>query len=407
MPSTIKAEKLIKVSPAQVYYAFTHALSLHEWLCDFATVAPRPGGRMYLWWHGDYFSAGEYTALEENKSIAFTWFGRGDPGPSSVKVTLESKGGGTKVLLEHSIPDGDSIPAWKGWKGSTEEFHREWVSSLENLAQVLESGLDKRTFDRPMLGINISDFNAGIAKSLGIPVTQGVRLDNLLENMGAYKAGLRKDDVLVQLAGKAITDDYGSLLASLQGKKGGENVEVVFYRGPQKKTVTMELTRRPTPEIPMEPAELAKAIRAKYDEALAALDNVFEKVIEAEADLRPAPGEWSAKEILSHLIQTERNAVGNLDDVVGGYERLSDDWSGNIDAHIKATVVAYKDIQGMLDELKCLAAEIVYFLTALPPEFVARKSSYILSAWQLLEGQSHMLSHIGQIKTALTTARKK
>jgi uncharacterized protein YndB with AHSA1/START domain len=401
MLTTVKAEKFVKASPAQVYYAFTHAIALHEWLCDFATVAPRPGGRMYLWWHGDFYSAGEYTALEENKSVAFTWFGRGDPGPSQVKVTLEPKDGGTNVVMAHTIPD------WTGWKSSPEEFLREWADSLENLAQVLETGLDKRTFDRPMLGINIRDFSPEIAKALGVPVTQGVRLDNLLEEMGAYKAGLRKDDVLVQLAGKPITNDYGSLVASLQGRKGGDKVEVVFYRGPEKKTVTMELTRRPMPEIPWEPVELAKAVRLKYDEALATLEQCFAGVSETEADLRPAPAEWSAKDTLAHLIQTERNSVANLDDVVGGYERLSDDWGGNIDAHIQATAAAYKTVQGMLDELKRLTAEVVAFLAALPPEFIARKSSYFLWAWQLLQGQSHTLSHVEQIKVAISAARKK
>jgi uncharacterized protein YndB with AHSA1/START domain len=401
MSTTVSSEQFINATPAQVYYAFTHAIALHEWLCDFATVAPRPGGRMYLWWHSDFYSAGEYVSLEENKSVVFKWFGRGDPLPTEVAVSLQEKDGGTLVMLSHTVPDG------KEWKERAKGFKAEWDSTLPNLASVLETGLDRRIFDRPMLGINISDFSPEIAKSLGVPVTQGVRIDSPLKEMGAYKAGLRKDDVLVQFNGKLITNDFGSLVSALRGTKGGDKVEVVFFRGPGKKTVTMELTKRPVPDVPWEPAELARQVRLKYDESLAALEQCFQSVTETEADRGPAAGEWSAKQTLAHLIQTERNWIANLDDVVGGYERLSDDWGGNLDAHIKATVLAYKNAQGMLDELKHLADETVAFLAALPPEFSARKCSYYLAAWQMLQAQSHTFSHVEQIKSAIAAAQKK
>ena len=400
MSTTVSSEQCIKASPAQVYYAFTHAIALHEWLCDFATVAARPGGRMYLWWHGDFYSAGEYVSLEENKSVVFKWFGRGDPAPSEVAVSIEEKDGGMRITLSHTVPGG------KDWETRAKGFKAEWDSTLPNLASVLETGLDRRIFDRPMLGINISDFSPEIARALGVPVTQGTRIDSPLETMGAYKAGLRKDDVLVQFNGKPITNDFGSLVTALQGKKGGDEVEVVFYRGPEKKTVIMELSKRPVPEIPWQPAELARQVRAKYDESLAALEQCFQGVTEAEADHEPAAGEWSAKQTLAHLIQTERNWIANLDDVVGGYERLADDWGGNLPAHINATLMAYKNVRGLLAELKRLANEAVAFLAALPPEFVARKCSYYQAAWQMLEAQSHTFSHVEQIKSAIAAAHK-
>ncbi|MEW6092985.1 MAG: SRPBCC domain-containing protein, partial [Chloroflexota bacterium] len=184
MSQTVVSEQFIKVTPKQVYYAFTHAGALTEWLCDLATAAPRPGGRMYLWWHGDFYSAGEYIQLEENKSVKFKWFARIDPAPSEAFVTLKEQKGGTLVTLAHSGPDGAD------WQKRLEGFKAQWDSTLPNLAQVLETGLDKRTYDRPMLGININDFSPEIAKAIGVPVTQGIRIDSPLETMGAYKAGL-------------------------------------------------------------------------------------------------------------------------------------------------------------------------------------------------------------------------
>jgi uncharacterized protein YndB with AHSA1/START domain len=401
MSTTVISEQNVKVSPAQVYYAFTHATALHEWLCDYATVAPRPGGRMYLWWHGDFYSAGEYISLDENKTIKFKWFARFEPAATEVTVNLTPKDGGTLVTLHHSVPDGEE------WAQRAAGFKSEWDSTLLNLASALETGLDRRTFDRPMLGINISDFNSEIAKKLKVPVTQGVRLDEVRQGFGAHAAGLCKDDVIVELDGKPLTNDYGSFVAALAGKKGGDRVGVVFYRGPQKKTLVMELTKRPVPEISWNPVELAQQVRRKYDDSLSQLDACFKEIKETEADQEPAPGEWSAKQTLAHLILTERGWISNLDDSVGGYERLADDWGGNLPAHINATVQAYGTFRGMLDELKRLSVEIVSFLSALPVSFIERKSSYFLNAAQVLELESHTISHINQIKAALGKAQIK
>ncbi len=401
MSTSITSEQFIRATPAQVYYALTHATALHEWLCDFATVAPRPGGRMYLWWHGDFYSAGEYISLEENKSVKFKWFGRSEPAATEVTVTLTPKPDGTLVVFNHSVPDGED------WKQRAQGFKTEWDSTLANLASVIETGLDRRTFDRPMLGINISDFNPDIAKTLRVPVSQGVRLDEVRQGMGAYAAGLCKDDVIVELDGKSITNDYGSFVAALTGKKGGDKVQVVFYRGPQKKAVTMELTKRPVLDISWNPVELAKQVHLKYDDALSRLEACFKDVSEAEADREPAPGEWSAKQTLAHLIQSERGWIANLDDSVGGYERPADDWGGNLPAHVNATVKAYGTIRGLLDELRRLSIEMVAFLAALPNSFVERKAGYFLTAAQMLELESHTIAHTDQINAAIAMARKK
>lgn len=401
MATQVRAEKWIKSSPAQVYYALTHAAELVEWMCDFATVAPRPRGRLYLWWHGDFYSTGEFISLEENKSVVFQWHARLDPCSTEVAVTLEEKEGRTVVTLTQTLPEGSY------WVENAPRFQQEWEATLDNLAQMLETGLDKRVFDRPMIGINISDFNADIARALGVPVKTGIRLDFLPEEMSAYKAGLRKDDVLVSLGGHPITNDFDSLLSALQGTKVGDKLEAVFYRGPEKQSVLVELGKRPAPEIPWDAATLSKIVRAKYDDGLAALEAAFAGVNEAEADFAPAAGEWSAKETLAHLIHNERHWLENLDDVIGGYPRTADDWGGNSSIHARATVAAYKTIRGLLDEMKRLADEMVSYTAALPESFISHKAAYFLSVNMLLEGSlPHIRSHLDQIQKAIAAARE-
>ncbi len=392
-------EQFVKTPPAQVYRAFTNATVLREWLCDVATVAPKPGGRMYLWWNGDYYSSGEYVALKPDKKIVFKWFGRGEAKPTPVTITLKKQNGGTHITLAHKIPTG------KQWQGSADGFKNEWVVSLENLASVLETGKDLRIFNRPMLGIAIGDFTAEQAANLGVPVTVGMRLDATLENMGAYAAGLRGNDVIVNFNGHPITD-FSSLVVALQGKKGGDRVEVEFYRGPEKKTVTMELSRRPTPEVIWEPKELAKRLQARYDEDQTLLEKAFEGVSEIEAGTPPAPGEWSAKEVLAHLILGYQFNPNFYAQAFTGSEPWTDDFGGNSHELTHAVVVAFPTLPELFAEMRHLARLMVAFVEAWPPEFVANKSTYFRLAWPLLEGQTHTQSHAEQIKAAIAAARK-
>jgi uncharacterized protein YndB with AHSA1/START domain len=396
---SVTSEKFIKATAAEVYLAFTNATLLKEWLCDVATVSPKPGGRMYLWWNGDFYSSGEYVALKPNRSITFQWFGRGESIPTQVAVTLSKKKGGTLVTMTHTLPAGED------WLKIAQGFQHEWTVSLENLVSVLETGLDRRVFDRPMLGVNPGDFSAEQAKQLGVPVTKGLRLDYVGEGMGAHAAGLVRDDVLVSLGGVPLSD-FDSLVASLHGKKGGEKVEVVFYRGPEKKTVTMELTRRPVPEVPFDIPELARGVRARYDESLAALAQTFQGVTEQEASFRPAPDEWSAKEVLGHLVLGEQFFPNYFLSLFQGQELWSDSWSGNSNELTRAAVAAYPSVPELLEELRRLSNLMVAFIETWPKDYLERKGSYFRAAGQLLEGQTHTHAHLAQIQAAIAKSRK-
>jgi len=397
---TVAVARRVGAPPHQAYEAFTRALYLHEWLCDFATVDPRVGGRIYLYWHaGSDYACGEFLALAENRSVAFTWLGRGDNAPGQVEVELAPNAGGTLIQVHHATPGADESGA------RAAALDRRWTEALANLAAVLETGLDPRTWERPLLGIGLTDYDATIARSLGVPVADGLRLDSVVHGLGAEAAGLGKDDVLVEMAGAPLRSDFGSLVAALENKRAGDRVEVIYYRGPDRRVTTMELSRRPVPTYPDEPSGLAEAVRASRANSLAALEAALLGVDDARAGRSPAPGEWSAKDTLAHLVQAERTWLGDLGDLIGGYERISDAFGGNITAAIRATVAAYPTVDALLEELRHLAAEAAAFAAALPPELVARKSTYRTAASLLLGAEEHTGEHVAQISAAVAAAR--
>ena len=62
-------------------------------------------------------------------------------------------------------------------------------------------------------GYIIGDFNADIATKLGVPVEYGTRLSDVVDGMGAQKAGLQKNDVIIAIDGHELT--IGTTLGSV------------------------------------------------------------------------------------------------------------------------------------------------------------------------------------------------
>ncbi len=397
---TFKFKQTVNAPAAQVYRAFTNSTAIREWLSDGATADARKGGRLYLWWNDGYTAGGEFTTLTPGKKVAFTWRGRGEPEATKVQVSLAEKNGSTVVTVTHS-----GFGAGKAWARMIKEMTAAWLYSLENLASVLGSGPDLRITTRPMLGIMVDAFDAEVAKKLGVPVADGLRLSGTLEGMGARAAGLQNDDVIVSLGGKKVTGN--TLAVALQGRRGGDTVPVVFYRGQEKHKVMMQLSRRPLPEIPATPGELADAIRKIDAELDVELAKCFEGVTEEEASFKPTPEEWSAKDVVAHLLSGERDNHAFVTEAIDGVARWYDGFGSNIQARHTAVMAAYPTVQAMLEEYRRNQTETAALLAALPPEFVARKGAYWQIAFNFLQPPFHNHEHFNQIRAAIEAARKR
>jgi uncharacterized protein YndB with AHSA1/START domain len=392
MQTTIKHVLTVKASPAAVYRAFTNATALREWLADVATVDPRPGGRFFLAWNNGYFTAGEFHAVQPDKEVQFTWAGRDDPAPSKVRVSITQLDSGQATLvLEHT-----NLGAGSDWSQAFKEIERGWENGLRNLVSVIDDGPDLRIINRPMMGLIFGEFDKKHAEELGIPSTSGLRIDNVVEGLGAQLAGLRKNDVIVSVDAKPLTE-FTALIALLQGKQAGDRLEIGYYRGGDRKKTTLELSRRPIPEFPRTPAALSAAVEKIYAVVAEQLQALLQGVDEETAARKPRVDEWNIKEILAHLIQSERDTQAWISEIVFSAERSGDAFGGNLMARVQATASVYPTILALHEALRLAQAETVALIAALPDSFSANKGSFWRMGYQLIQFELHARDHLAQI----------
>lgn len=401
MNTSLKFVQTINASAPLVYRAFTKATALREWLCDIATVDPKVGGRIFLAWNSGYYSSGEYVKLLADREVTFIWSGRDDPAPTRVTVHINAlDSGATTLSVEHT-----GIENSPQWAKASEEISRGWNNGLRNLVSVLEAGPDLRITNRPMMGIMFGDFNKKRAEELGVPVSEGMRLEGTVDGMGAQKGGLMKNDVIVAIGGKP-TPDFASVTNVLQGLEAGNHVDITVYRGPEKKRLSMELSRRPLPEIPPNVKALGdtlKKLNAQTDEEI---KQALQGVSDAEASFKPAPGEWSVKEILAHLIHDERDKHGYITELVFSEERVSDGYGDNLPARTSATVAVYQTMDALLEEFQRCEMETVHIISNLPEEFNSNRASFWRLAFNALQYPIHSREHLSQMTNCIDAARK-
>lgn len=392
--------KLLPATPAEVYRAFTNATALRDWLADQAHVAAQEEGAIFLGWNRPgYYVAGRYTHLKPDKRVMFDWQGIGEPGPSEVQVDIEERQNGTELILVHR-----GLGADARWNGVVDEVRDGWLTALENLHAYFDVGKDLRIARRPFLGVIMAgQLTPEDAERLGVPDTDGVMISGAVGGTGAEAAGLQNRDVMVGLAGRPVRY-FSDITAILDDHLAGDVVEMEIYRTGVKQTVPVTLSERPAPEVPDSPGELARRIEEMYDELGKELDLVLEGVSDKDADQNPEKGQWSVKEVLAHLIHTERDGQFWLASVISGAEAMN--FPDNIDARIAATVDAFPKLGDLRQELERLWAETAAMVRHLPDGFTGRKRDYRRVGEALLQGGFHPKEHFHQITETLAAMKE-
>lgn len=91
---------------------------------------------------------------------------------------------------------------------------------------------------QPRLGVRVDKVSPVLAEQLDLPKDTGLVLAEVMPGLAADKAGLKKNDVLLKLAGKDVPTDPEAFTAVVGKLKGGEKVDAVVLRKGKQTTVS-------------------------------------------------------------------------------------------------------------------------------------------------------------------------
>jgi hypothetical protein len=168
--------------------------------------------------------------------------------------------------------------------------------------------MDARLQRRPMLGINPEIVTPEQAAEHGYPVDHGVRIGGLVSGGGAEASGVRKGDILVRV-GDVELREWSSLATALDPHEAGDTVTVALWRDGAQQTLPVTLGARERPAAPDTPEAVVRAAEEMVADIVGRLRAALDGVRDEEAGARPEPSEWSVKEVLAHLLFSERFSV--------------------------------------------------------------------------------------------------
>jgi S1-C subfamily serine protease len=123
------------------------------------------------------------------------------------------------------------------------------------VAQIIASGKVEHAY----LGVSAVEVTPAVAKSFGLPVTEGLVIQTVADGSGAAGAGLKAGTEQVVIAGESFRMG-GDVIVAADGKpvstidelrdviadhKPGDKLQLKIYRGDTAKTVTVTLGRQP------------------------------------------------------------------------------------------------------------------------------------------------------------------
>jgi len=145
---------------------------------------------------------------------------------------------------------------------------------------VMRQLIDKGKVVRGYLGVGIQDVGEDLARSMGLPGTDGSLIRQVYTGSPAGKAKLKVGDFITAVDGKKITDS-DELRSRIAAVSPGAIVKLTLYRGKEKRTVPVEIAEQPKDFAAMHGAPLeekapSEAVR-KFGLEVATLDEELAK----------------------------------------------------------------------------------------------------------------------------------
>jgi S1-C subfamily serine protease len=127
------------------------------------------------------------------------------------------------------------------------------VNTAKDLLPDLKAG---ERIERAYLGVQMQDVTKQLADDLNLASDNGALVVQVTKDSPADKAGLRGGrtetsqgvpaggDLIVAVDGKSVSDS-NDVATAISQKRPGETAEITYHRGDSKKTVNVELAKRP------------------------------------------------------------------------------------------------------------------------------------------------------------------
>jgi S1-C subfamily serine protease len=117
---------------------------------------------------------------------------------------------------------------------------------------IYRTGNDEKS-KQGWLGVSIQDMTPRLARSMNLKTREGALVTDVSGDSPAHKAGIKRDDVIVEVDGKAIWD-AGDLTNTMRKSKPDAAVTIVVMRGDEKKTFKATLAESPRRPVAAAPA---------------------------------------------------------------------------------------------------------------------------------------------------------
>ncbi len=141
--------------------------------------------------------------------------------------------------------DGKVVGINSAIAGSTGNIGIGFAIPINMARHVYEQLIESGTVERGFLGVMPQDLKPEMAKAFGLKNGKGVLIPEVTKDSAADKAGVKHNDVVLELDGEPVdsADAFRNRIAML---KPGTKVNLVVWRDGKRNTITVQLGKRPS-----------------------------------------------------------------------------------------------------------------------------------------------------------------
>ncbi|GAB4127996.1 MAG: trypsin-like peptidase domain-containing protein [Raineya sp.] len=132
------------------------------------------------------------------------------------------------------------------------------------VAKVVDDILQYGMVQRGFLGVQLQDVNGNLAKEKDLSVTSGALVAKVNENSAAERAGIKEDDVIIEIEGKKV-NRVSEVQEIISRKRPGDEVHVKVNRAGKEKDFTVVLRNEQGNTEKIDKKDIASMLGAKFE----------------------------------------------------------------------------------------------------------------------------------------------